>query len=122
MKLSDYKGEKAVEVFADLLEPVAKIFGDKEIADMVRANEPKLKIIQKALKNHAKEVIQAMAILDDVPVEGYNPSFMEIPARLLEMLNDSKMEELFTSQSQTADKTSSGSATVSTGASENLDA
>ena len=32
MKLSDIKGERALDVLADMIEPVAEIMGDKEIA------------------------------------------------------------------------------------------
>ena len=37
MKLSEIKGEKAIEVFADLLEPVGKILMDEEIRKMISA-------------------------------------------------------------------------------------
>ena len=119
MKLSDYKGEKAIEKFADLIEPVCKILGDKEIKSGILAEEPKALLVKKALKNHASEVLEVLAILDDVPVDGYEPSIVEIPVKVLELLNDDAFGKLFTSQSQTNEDPSSGSATENTQGSEN---
>ena len=123
MKLSDYKGEKAMEKLADILEPVCTILADKEIRDMIeKAGEnktPKVKIVQVAMKSHAKEILEIFAILDDVPVEEYQPSLLEIPARILEILNDEVFTNLFTSQSQKEENANSGSATVSTEAEKN---
>ena len=33
MKLSDYKGEEALDIIVELLEPITKIMSDKEIAE-----------------------------------------------------------------------------------------
>jgi hypothetical protein len=52
MKLSEYKGEQALDMLADLIEPAATIMADKEIANAVRANLPRIKIVKAAIKNH----------------------------------------------------------------------
>ena len=96
MKLSEIKGEKAIEVFADLLEPVGKMLTDGEIKGLIEQDAPKVEIVQKLLKNHSKEVIEMMAILDDVPVEEYEVNFVTLPAKLIELFNDEAVTELFT--------------------------
>ena len=114
MRLSDYKGEKAVEKFADILEPVCAILSDPEVSKMIKANMPTLKVVQAAMKIRAKDMVKIMAILDDADPETYEPTLMEIPARVLEMLNDGMLVNLFTSQSQKEDSGNSGSAMAST--------
>lgn len=100
MKLSEIKGEKAIEVFADLLEPVGRIFTDEEIRKSVGDNESQAAIIKKMLKRHSKEVIEMLAIIDDVPVEKYEVNFVTLPAKLIELFNDEAVTQLFQSQSQ----------------------
>lgn len=97
MKLSEIKGEKAIEVFADLLEPVGKILMDEEIRKMISEEASKMEIIKKMLKKHKKEVIEMMAIIDDVPVKDYEVNFVSLPAKLIELFNDEALTQLFTS-------------------------
>lgn len=96
MKLSEIKGEKAIEVFADLLEPVGKILTDEDIRALVKDDAPKIKIVQKMLKKHTKEVIKMMAIIDDIPEEEYEVNFVSLPAKLIELFNDEAVTQLFT--------------------------
>lgn len=100
MKLSEIKGEKAIEVFADLLEPVGTILSDEEIAGLIRSEAPRLEIVQKMLKKHAKSVVKMLAIIDDVPVEDYEVNFVTLPSKLIELFNDEAVTQVFQSQSQ----------------------
>lgn len=102
MKLSEIKGEKAIEVMADLMEPLARIFADKAVQEAVRAGEPKLLIGKKLLKGHAKEIIEVLAILDGDEPKTYaeKVNLMTLPNRLVEMMNDPLMADLFTSLDQ----------------------
>jgi len=115
MKLSEYKGEDALDLFADLLEPVAAIMADREIAALVKSGTQKVKLVSAILKTHKKEVVEILAMLD-----GENPkTYLEkitlftLPSRLLEILNDPELINLFTSQGQNKDEANSGSATES---------
>ena len=118
MKLSDYRGEDALDILADLLEPSAEIFGDKEFAKVYKT-QTRLAAVKYALKNHKKPVIQILAILDGEDPETYSPGLMTLPLRLLEILNDPELVSLFTLQEQSADKTSSGPVMENTEATEN---
>lgn len=119
MKLSEIKGEKAIEVFADLLEPVSNILSDEEVANAFRNNKSKIEIIKLMLKKHAKDVINAMAIIDGVPVEEYNVNFLTLPSKLMEIFNDEGISELFTLQSQNLTSEPSGSVMENTEENEN---
>lgn len=117
MKLSDYRGEDALDILADLLEPATEVFGDKEFARIYKT-ETIVKAVKYALKNHKSEVIEMLAVLDKEDPETYKPGLLTIPARLIEILNDPELVSLFTSQVQKKEKTSSGPAMESTEASE----
>lgn len=100
MKLSEIKGEKAIEVFADLLEPVSKILSDEDILNSIKQKESQITIIQKMLKGHSKEIVEMLAILEDVPVAEYQVDFVTLPMKLIEIFNDPAVVELFTLQGQ----------------------
>ena len=100
MKLSDIKGEQAIEAMADLMEPLAMIFADEEIQKSVKNDEPKLMLVKKMLKGHKREVIQILAILDGEKPELYEVNLLTLPRKLLEVINDPEVQSLFSSQGQ----------------------
>ena len=113
LKLSELKGEAALDVLADIIEPAADIMADKEIAELYRAgNAPKA--ISKAIKDHKRAIITILAVLDGEDPETYEPPIMMLPIKLLEILNDPGVQQVFSSQGQNEEKESSGSATGST--------
>lgn len=108
MKLSEYQGEAALDILADLIEPAGEIMSDKEIGDVFKKN--RFRAIGLAIKNHKKAVMQIMATMDGVPVDEYKCNVFTLPVKILELLNDSELIRLFTYQGQTGDANSSGSA------------
>lgn len=112
MKLSEYKGEAALDILADLIEPAGEIMSDKEIGEVFKKN--RFKAIGMAIKNHKKAVMQIMATMDGVPVDEYKCNVFTLPVKILELLNDSELIRLFTYQGQTGDANSSGSASENT--------
>lgn len=114
MRLSDFKDEEALDVLADILEPVGDILADEEIEKMRNAKVNRIKIIAYAIKNHKRSVIEILARLDCTPVEEYHVNAVTLPIRLLTLVNDPEVQILFTSQGQNNGETSFGSAMVST--------
>ena len=112
MKLSEYQGEAALDILADLIEPAGEIMSDKEIGEVFNKN--RFKAIGLAIKNHKKSVMQILATLDGVPVEEYKCNVFSLPVKILELLNDPEMIQLFQYQGQTGDANSSGSASENT--------
>lgn len=107
MKLSEIKGEAAIEVIALIIEPATEIMTDVEFRDVARKrNIPKAASI--ALRNHKKAVLEILAALDGEDPETYNPSLLSIPAKLLELFNDPELMALFSSQDPTSETNSSG--------------
>lgn len=114
MKLSELKGEKALDAFADLLEPIAEIFSDEEVVNDIQADKPKILILKNLVKNHKKSVTKIMAILQGEDPDTYVASFMAIPTILVDLINDEAIVSLFTSQGQNVSENRFGSATENT--------
>ncbi len=112
MKLSEYQGEAALDLLADLIEPAGEIMSDKEIGEVFNKN--RFKAIGLAIRNHKKAVMQILATMDGVPVDEYKCNVFSLPVKILELLNDPEMIRLFQYQGQTGDANSSGSASENT--------
>ncbi len=114
MKLSEYKDGEALELLADLIEPVSSILADKDISALQKDGASVAKIASAAIKGHKEEVLRIMAALDGVPFEDYHCNILTLPKRLIEILNDKDLQDFFSSQGQTEEQTSSGSASANT--------
>ena len=113
MRLSDYKGDEALDVLADLIDPIAEIASDREVLDILAHGKKRLDAIKIMLKNHKRSVIQVLAALDREDPDTYKVSVLTLPLKLMELLNDPEVQSLFTSAEPTADATPSGSASES---------
>ena len=111
MKLSDIKGEKALDVVVELIDPVTSIIADKEVVAIYRSNKPRILLIKKMIEKHKKEVLHILAVLNDKDPKTYKPSLIELPMMLWDLLNDEDLNSLFTSQNQMKESDSSGSVT-----------
>ena len=111
--LSEYKGEEALDLIVDLLEPIAKIMSDQEIADAYQ-HASKLEAIKVAIKKHKPEVIEILAILDGEDPAEYEVSVFTLPVKLLQILNDPELVSLFSLQGQMGGAKSFGSVLEST--------
>lgn len=113
MKLSEIKGENAIEVIALIIEPATEIMTDKEFVEIARKrNIPKA--VSVALKNHKRAVLEILAAIDGEDIETYNPSLLSIPAKLLDLFNDPELMALFTPSDQTGETKLSGPQSEST--------
>lgn len=93
MKLSDYKNEDAIEVIADIIEPLSVIFTDEEIKN----EKNRMKAIAKALKKYKKEVIQILARIDGVSIDEYECNALTLPIKVLEVMNDKEVQDFLES-------------------------
>lgn len=82
-KLSDYKDEEALELWCDLLDPLARVIGDKEVAQVVKSGKPTLVIAKTILKAHAKDATDILLRIDPTPINGLN-----IVLRLIDLLEE----------------------------------
>lgn len=117
MKLSEIKGEQALDVLADLLEPVTEIMTDKKVSATFQSGQ-RMKAVKHAIKEHKKAVIEILAIMDGEDPATYEPKVVTLPVKMIELFNDKEFVSLFQSQAQETEDASSGSATESTEADE----
>lgn len=97
MKLSEIKGEQALDVLADIIEPITTICADEEISSMIKSGLPMIKTIKPIIKNHKKEIIEILAVIDGVEPEDYEVNVLTLPVKLLELFNDPVFKEVFQS-------------------------
>ena len=102
-KLSEIEGDNALDILADLIDPVCEIVVDQDVVTAFTSGD-RMRAIKLGLKKHKKAVTTIIALLT-------------LPAMLMELLEDEALMGLFSSQSQT-EKTSFGDATENTEAEE----
>lgn len=112
MKLSEIKGEKALDMLAEIIEPLSEIAADKEFAESLKAGKMS-KAVKQALKNHKESVITILAVLSEKPPAEYECNLLSLPMQLLDIINDPWLKQAFISQSQDI-LMNSGSATENT--------
>jgi hypothetical protein len=100
MKLSEFKGDDALEVLANLVEPSVELFKDEELVKLVRNVDTRAKGISYALRNHKAEVFQILAATEGVSVEEYKETcnVMSLPGKILEIFNDEELMHFLSSQ------------------------
>ena len=113
MKLSEIKNEQAIEVLADMFDPIIEIASDEKSVSAARGNNKGL-MVKHILKDHARAVFELMALSDGVPVDEYECDFLTLPVKLLDLFNRPELGFLFQSQGQKTGETSFGSATENT--------
>lgn len=113
MKLSEIKGEAALDLLADIIEPATEIMTDPNVQKLVKAKN-KGAIIKLLIKDHKKSIIEILATIDGVPVKDYQINVFTLPMKLLELLNDKELMSFFTSQELMGEAISSTAPAVST--------
>ena len=107
-KLSEYKNEEALDLLADILEPITYVFADKNFVQKLQ--ESKISAIRHVIKYHKKETLSILAALEGVPVTEYECNIFTLPITILNILNDEDLKNFFASQGLKIGEESSGSA------------
>ena len=89
-RFSDYRGEEAIDLWADLLEPLTNIFSDEEIRKTMTAGGPVMLKAKAILKTHKKDAVDMLLRIDPTPIDGLN-----VIARLVELFNEIQNSEYF---------------------------
>lgn len=110
-RLSDYKGEEAVDLWMDILEIAAGIMADPKVQET--AGMPPLKIAMTMVKLHKKEVCEILLRIDPAPIDGLNvvKRFVDVFSEIAE---EPDLSDFFGMQGRSAQEESSGSATENT--------
>ena len=81
---SDYKGEDAIDLWVDMLDPITNIMADKSLLEMRKIKNVKIgNIAKELLKTHKKDVTYIITRIDPTPINGLN-----IVTRLIGLIAD----------------------------------
>ena len=71
--LSDYQGDEAIELWADLLDSMSEIFSDARVSNTMNdKSKSKLDVVKTILKYHNKAATQMLLRIDPTPINGLN--------------------------------------------------
>lgn len=112
-KLSSYKDGEALEILAELIEPMSRIMTNTDVVKTIKERTTKLNIAKTMISNCSDDVVKIFYALDeDPPKDGYN--IFSLTKNLLDIINDKELLDFFSSQVQTDSRESSGSLMEST--------
>ena len=99
MKLSEVKGEAALDLLAEIIEPMTKIMVDPKVKELAK-NRNKIGLVKVFIKDHKEQVIEILAILDGISVDECKEKLtvITLTAKILEILNDPELVGFFISQ------------------------
>lgn len=128
MKLSDIKGDRVLDVIADIIDPIANMVQDKDVAAMferkavpdgmdardffagrIRKGLPVL------LKGHKADIIAVMAAIEGVTPEQYGASldFPKLFTDVMELVTDNALLDFLSSSETGKDTDAPGAASAS---------
>ena len=100
-KPSDFKGEKGIEVAADVLEVCLDILADKKNMEQKNEKQP-IKMFSSFMKNSPENMKKIFAILSEIDPAEYDCDAAEAMTNMLLLANDPIMLGLFLSPGQSA--------------------
>ena len=94
-KLSEIKGEEALDVLAEILVPITTIANDAEVREGFETNVAKCVSI--ALKKYKDEIFDVLSAIDGTEREEFIESLdlLTLPVMIVEVLNEPMVQELF---------------------------
>ena len=114
-KLSEYKDGEALDIIADILEPIVMMTKNEKFMAAVNNKEiARVEKVRVALKECKPEITQILAVLNGLPVSEYHYSVASIMADIATLLSDTDFISFFEQQSQKTSDTTFGSATENT--------
>ena len=128
MKLSDIKGDRVLDVIADIIDPIANMVQDKDVAAMFERKavpdgmdardffaERMCKGMPVLLKGHKADIITIMAAIDGVTPEQYAESldFTKLFTDVMELVTDNAFLDFLSSSETKKGADAPGSASES---------
>lgn len=129
MRLSDIKGDRVLEVIADIIDPIASIAEDEEASNLFRreklpegmtAKSFLLKRVRKSLpvllKGHKSDIIEILSAIEGTSPESYSGALnlVKLIKDFTDILTDDAFAQLFISAQGQTGKAPSGSALENT--------
>ena len=104
--------EQNLDLFADLMEPLAEILTDEAVTSAFKGEGGKpIKAVKAAIKGHHRAIIEVLAALEGVDADRYVvPPPAALLMKIMNLINNPDVQSLFTLQGQSDHAASSGSA------------
>lgn len=127
MKLSDIKGDRVLDVIADIIDPIANMVQDKDVAAMFKREavpdgmeardffaKRMCKGLPVLLKSHKADIITIMAAIEGVTPEQYAASldFPKLFTDVMELVTDDALLNFLSSSETGKDAGAPGSASA----------
>lgn len=111
-RLSDYKGQEAIDLWADLFDPLSDILTNTDtVKTLQKRGVPLISKAQDLLKRHSKEVSEILLRIDPAPINGLN-AVTRCVALLNEVMESEEAKSFFGfADQEKEDGASFGSAT-----------
>lgn len=95
-KLSEIKGEEALDVMAEILEPIVEIANDEDVRAGFDTNVAKC--VSVALKKYKKQILEILASINGKSVDETceEIDLLSLPSYILDVLSDPAIKRLFT--------------------------
>lgn len=118
-RILDARGDEALDLLAELIVPAQEIISDPDVLQNLATGGKKVVAVQKALKDHKGSVTEMLAIDDGVSVDEEREMItaVSLPFRVLTLLGNKEIQQLFFGLAET-NKTATGSSAASTKESE----
>lgn len=128
MKLSDIKGDRIFDVIGDIIDPIANMVQDKDVAAMFKREavpdgmeardffaKRMCKGLPVLLKSHKADIIAVMAAIEGVTPEQYAASldFAKLFTDVMELVTDNAFLDFLSSQETGKGADAPGSASAS---------
>lgn len=98
-KISEIQDGDAIDLLADILEPMANIFSNEKVMTEIKGNgNNKIHIARVCLKECKNEIIEILAALKGIPKEEYHANIVSMLADLMELINDHELMSFFQTQ------------------------
>lgn len=114
VNLSQYENEDALDLLADMMEPMGIIMGDQTFVKKWQSGKPIMYALSYAMKKHKQAVIQLIAAIHREDPKEYKFNIPSLLRDLTELVSDPVFQTFFPTQGQTDSSITSGSVTANT--------
>lgn len=99
--ISDFKNGDAIDLIADIIEPITNIMRDENIKKNFMSEDKRVYAIKQALKSHKSDILEILARLDGVEVKDLNYTPISLVTKCVQILSDKELTDFFSYVAET---------------------
>lgn len=119
-KLSEFRDDEAMDVLAEILDPMVSIMQNKNFVLALRGDKEKdikpnrIDAIKIAITDNRSDIVKIMAVLNETSVEDFHYNLFTLPKMMVDMFNDKELMDFFVYRGEKDSETPFGSAMENT--------